>query len=158
MASCCFTGHRDLSDSEFNRAYTEALQTIEELYDFFGVDVFMTGGAIGFDTAVSEALSTAKENGMNIKMILAVPCADQDKYWNSAAKKEYRRIKEHCDKIMVLSEEYHNGCMLERNRFMVDNTDYCVAFLRKNTITGGTLYTVRYACEKNKKVINICKV
>ncbi|MBO4355598.1 MAG: DUF1273 family protein [Clostridia bacterium] len=157
MAACCFTGHRDLTDKEYDHAYSSVSHVIKDLYYNFGVTDFYVGGALGFDTVAADALIAAREEGIPLKMILAVPCSDQDKYWTVAAKRTYRRIMEKSDRIVILNNEYYNGCMLERNRYMVDRSDFCVAFLRSSTIKGGTLYTIRYAQKMNKTVVNVCE-
>ena len=43
--------------------------------------------------------------------------------------------------------------MFERDRYLVDNSDLLVCFLRKNR--GGTFYTVNYARKKGKKIIEL---
>ena len=43
--------------------------------------------------------------------------------------------------------------MARRNRALVDGSDYCVAYLTKNS--GGTLYTCSYALKKGVELINL---
>ena len=57
------------------------------------------------------------------------------------------------DKVIYVSETYYNGCMLVRNRRLVDNSSVCVAYLTH--AGGGTAYTVRYAEKSGVPVISI---
>ena len=66
-------------------------------------------------------------------------------------KKKYYEINGVADEVKCLSDKYYNGCMHIRNRYMVDNTDVCIAYITKET--GGTASTVRHAKNKGKPVI-----
>ena len=58
-----------------------------------------------------------------------------------------------CDERVVISKEYTAGCMMKRNRYMVDNADVVLAYLKKSS--GGTYNTVKYAVSEGKEVIYI---
>ena len=62
-----------------------------------------------------------------------------------------RRTASACDESVVLHERYVDGCMFERNRYMVDHADMLYACLERPT--GGTLYTVNYAKRKHKRIV-----
>ena len=66
---------------------------------------------------------------------------------------EYDRIIALADEVICLSERYYKGCMYARNRFMVDNSNYCICYMTETT--GGTAYTVGYAKQQGLHVINI---
>ena len=66
---------------------------------------------------------------------------------------EYERIIALADEVICLSERYYKGCMHARNRFMVDNSNYCICYMTETT--GGTAYTVGYAKQQGLHVINI---
>ena len=68
-------------------------------------------------------------------------------------KERYNKILNSCDEQILLNSRYFNGCMQLRDRFMVDNSDVLVCFLRKDD--GGTFYTVNYARRKGIKIIDI---
>ena len=57
------------------------------------------------------------------------------------------------DQVIVLQDKYDFACMHKRNKFMVDNASLLIAYKRKNT--GGTVFTINYANEKNVPVIRI---
>ncbi len=150
--TCCFTGHRviDLKDISNIKKNLE-----QELIHFIeqGVVYFGCGGAIGFDMLAAQTIIKLKYRYNQIKLILILPCADQDKFWSEEEKAIYEIVKTQADKIRILSQTYYRGCMLKRNRHLVDNSGHCISYLRKDT--GGTAYTVRYAQKCGIKVIKI---
>lgn len=150
--TCCFTGHRIIKKDDVTYIKKNLEQSIENLIER-GVIYFGCGGAIGFDTLAAETVIELKRKYPEIKLILVLPCADQNKYWNEKDKAVYKEIKSKADKVRILSGTYFPGCMQTRNRHLIDNSGFCIAYLRKQT--GGTEYTVRYAKNKGVKVIYI---
>ncbi len=150
--TCCFTGHRQIENSELSTVKKTIKKEIVALIKR-GVKYFGTGGARGFDTIAAETVLKLKQKYPHIKLILIFPCLNQTKGWNEEDIVKYNAIKSQADKITVLSQEYYRGCMHKRNRFMIDNSGYCVCYCRKNT--GGTAYTVDYAKKNNVTLIYI---
>lgn len=147
---CCFTGHRILSDDEkklFKTVKTEILKLAED-----GFDEFRCGGAIGFDALSADAVIEVRKKHPEIRLVIYVPCLEQDKFFNTKQKARYKAQIEAADKILCMSKEYYDGCMLDRNKAMVRGSDLCIAYLRQNR--GGTAFTVRFAeqngCEVKK--------
>ena len=150
--TCSFTGHRILPKENLNRITEKTKNEIERLIGI-GVENFISGGAIGFDTLCGKLVLELKENYKNIRLIMALPCLNQDKYWSDKQKAEYKNMLEQADKIIYVSKDYHNGCMLNRNRYMVDNSTYIISYCTK--AFGGTYYTTKYALDNKKNVIHI---
>ena len=154
--TCCFTGHRKIVP-EHAKAVKDKLLSIIEILARDHDLTFRAGGAMGFDTlAALCVLEKRKEHPENIKLILCLPCRDQTKGWDSESIELYNFIKSEADDVVLLHEKYVDGCMLERNRYMVDGADVCIAYCQdKNAHRGGTAYTVRYAEKQKLKIIDI---
>ena len=90
-----------------------------------------------------------------IKLILAIPYPEQADEWDRSDVDEYERIKALADEVVYISKEKKKGCMHKRNRYMVDNSSLCVAYMTRKS--GGTAYTVEYAQQSNKKICNIAE-
>ena len=88
-----------------------------------------------------------------VKLHLYLPCRDQDKGWSKRNKEIFNHIKEHADDIIYVSEMYVPGCMHARNRRMVEDSHFCIAYITRNS--GGTAYTVDYAESCGLKVIRL---
>lgn len=151
--TCCFTGHRNLSKDLIQIIEAKVIEEIEKLI-VQGINHFMAGGAIGFDTiaAAAQSVLNLKSHYTEIKLILAIPCEDQAAKWNYEDRNVYEDIKENADKVIYLSKKYEKDCMLKRNRFMVDNSNFIIGAWdgRKK---GGTYYTLNYAKKSNKEII-----
>lgn len=69
----CFTGHRNIAPytPEMVFKWTKAIVTllVSKGFKYFG-----TGGALGFDTLVAQAVLSLKETHPEVKLILALPC------------------------------------------------------------------------------------
>ena len=128
---------------------------IEKLYQK-GVIFYGAGGSYGLDMLAERAVIRARNKHKEIKLILVLPCKNQDKYWTEYNKAVFAEIKNQADKIVYLSEDYSKDCMHKRNRHLVNFSGYCVAYLSKKT--GGTAYTVNYARQNGLEIVNLCGV
>lgn len=107
----------------------------------------ITGMAIGWDTWLAQV---ALEMGYPVWAY--VPFRGQGENWPSSSRNEYKRILEASEKVLYISDEYHNDAFLKRDRAMVDDCDEVFALWNPEAQSGGTYYTVKYA-EKNGKPI-----
>ena len=129
------------------------LNVIEALYER-GYRRFICGGATGFDTLAASAVLILKQQKPDAQLILALPCEDQEKSWKPHEQALYRSIREQADRVIVLAGHYFSGCMMNRNRFMVDHASFCVAYW-KDASTGGTLSTIRLALRRGLPILNL---
>ena len=147
--TCCFTGHRIVSNS-FDTTLIE--RGIEYLINH-GVDSFICGGALGFDTLCARAVLAARELHPHIKLYIFAPCNNQERLWSKSEQNEYKKILEKADFVDIPNRAYYNGCMKERNYKMVDFSAYCICYL--NTPYSGTGQTYRYAQKSGLTVYNL---
>ncbi len=150
--SCCFTGHRNLGRVDLHELQKLLEDRILKLLDR-GITNFLAGGARGFDLLAAQAVLRLRERGEPLKLILILPCRDQDQGWNLPDREAYRRTLEQADKSLFLSEKYQEGCMFLRNRYLVDHSSVCICYLAQNR--GGTLYTVNYAKRQGLELYNL---
>ncbi len=148
---CCFTGHRKIYDDEDELYFKVKDQIIRLVKE--GYTEFRCGGALGFDTLAADAVISVRQDYPHIKFVMYIPCLDQSKNFPPEQKEHYYAHTQAANRIMCLSKTYYNGCMLDRNKAMVDGSETCIAYLRQNR--GGTAFTVRYAESKNCEIIHI---
>jgi len=157
----CFTGYRSSKlpwgyneDDDRCKRMKHRLRVEIENSIQNGYNTFLCGMAIGFDMICAETVLTFKEQNNSIKLIGAIPCEDQDNYWSLNTKKRYRNLKEKLDGIRCLNEHYQGfECMLERNKFMVDNSSLLIALY--DGLGGGTKFTIDYAIKKGLRIVQI---
>lgn len=152
--TCCFTGHRKLPQDKIEKIVLNLAREVDNLIAQ-GVTDFISGGALGFDQIAASLIIAKKEMGQKIRLIFALPCKNQDELWTDEQKRLYHNILAEADEVIYVSEEYTNGCMKMRNRYMVDRSAYCVCALLHPM--SGTDQTVRYARQKGLRVINMAK-
>ena len=145
MKRACVTGHR--ARSACPAGLSETLRSV--VLD--GYTEFLVGMALGFDQYCYEELLRMKGEFPQLRIVACIPCGDQAARFTRAQKARYDRLCAAADERIVLYPSYVEGCMQERNRYMVDHSDLVVAYLRY--AGGGTYYTVKYAVERGKEIL-----
>ena len=153
--TCCFTGHRRIPEYLHSSIRNEIVKIAKKLY-LTGVDTFICGGALGFDTIAAEAIIEAKSTYPGIRLHMAIPCPNHDKSWTERDRRKFSVLLAHADSACYVSPTYTRYCMFTRNRYMVDNSAYCISYCTKKT--GGTCYTAGYASKKGKIVIELSDI
>ena len=58
---------------------------------------------------------------------------------------------ERCDGETMLQHHYDKGCMLRRNRYLVDHSSMLIAVY--DGMLGGTMYTLSYAMKRGLETV-----
>lgn len=153
--SCCFTGHRLIPDDRYYRIMFLLRQTVEQKIKE-GYTIFCAGGALGFDTMAALTVISLKRIYPYIQLHLYLPFRKQAEKWSREDRDRYMQIMDSSDKVVYLSDEYTPFCMNRRNRALVDNSSFCIAYCTDTK--GGTVYTVSYAIDKNVNVVNLAEM
>lgn len=151
--ACFFTGHR-IIETKRRREVEGWLR--EKILDKINdkVEIFITGGALGFDTMAAEQVLFMREDYQDIRLWLYLPCTNQDQEWTPSERDKYEEIKKQADKVCYITKsEYTDGCMKKRNRAMVDASDCGIAYVK--TSHSGAAQTVKMAMKKGLDVVNI---
>ena len=152
MKSVCFTGHREVKETDTIRYLLDKVLTdlIEK-----GVTDFYAGGALGWDMLCEKAVLNLREEFPHIRLNLILPCPPEIQIakWNSSERSEYFRIYTASDSVKILSDTYYDGCMKKRNQALVELSEICVCYCTR--FRSGTGQTVRMAEKNNLTIINI---
>ncbi len=151
--SCCFTGHRIIPERDrlwLRKQLREEMNSLIEA----GVDTFLSGGAVGFDTLAAQEVLALRDGGAPIHLVLALPCLGQERRWPKKDAELYHRLIDRSDETIYTGDVYTESCMFERNRYLVDHSAHCLCYLT-HTVRSGTAYTVRYARSQGVKVVNL---
>ena len=152
MRGCAFTGHRYIAPTHKNGIKQLLVRAIRYCYAE-GCREFYNGGARGFDIAAAETFLAIKDEMPDARLIMILPCANQDVRWGREESERFRRILALADEVICMSPAYYDGCMQVRNRELVSRSDILIAYLGQ--ATGGTAYTVRLATAKGLRVFNL---
>jgi len=140
-----FTGHRDVRE-DLDLDYLR--EVIKKHLDG-GCNLFYCGMAKGFDLICCSILASFKKD-YTFKIIACIPYPSQANGYNRAEKEIYLEMNEFCDEKKIFSESYRKGATLERDRYMVDNSEVLIAYVREQS--SGSGYTVGYAKVMRKKI------
>lgn len=150
--TCCFTGHRQVSPEDRNKIEKRLEKEIEWLI-YQGITHFETGGAQGFDMLAALTVIKLRETYPRIRLVLVLCCKEHTKGWKKEDIKIYNQILNQADEVIYTSEQYHTGCIEEHNRYLADNSTFCICYLIRPDST--TAYTVEYASKQNLRIIPI---
>lgn len=155
MKTCCFTGHRDLPDAE-SPAYAALLSALENAVNDAvgeGCTRFLVGGAKGFDLLAGEWILSLKKVDPFLSLSVYVPHRGQANAYAPDDLRRYRTLLESADEVLYLSEPYYPGCMRERNARMVNDSQFCIAYVRRKH--SGSAQTMQMAEAKGLTVLRL---
>ena len=142
-----FTGHRKErilqgfgNDPRILAQIREAVAgMVTELYGQ-GYKEYYTGMASGFDMTAAEAVLQVRERYEGIKLIAAVPFRKQPLWFEAEDRLLYARLLERMDRVVMVSENYHKGCYLRRDEYMVRKAGCYRCLLGPRTERGNILH------------------
>ncbi len=148
--SCCFTGHRPSrlpwkereEDERCLALKAELDRRIRAIYDR-GYRHFMCGMALGCDLYFCEAVLALREEHPDVRVEAAIPCQSQPDRWSPGHQARYRALLDRCDWETLVQRHYDPGCMVRRNRYMVDHASLVLSVF--DGTSGGTMGTLAYA-------------
>ena len=145
-----FFGHRYIENLSDVESKLEAI--ILSLIDNHSHINFLVGKNGEFDTIVSSTIKRIKKRmDINaISHILVLP------YDSVLFRKNEKNFYDYYDEIEICRKSdlaHYKSAFQIRNKEMIDRSDLCVFFVQHNR--GGAYKSLKYAAEKNKKIINI---
>ena len=149
--SCSFTGHRpeklpwgrDESDPRCQDLKVRLDAALERAYDR-GCRHFICGMARGADLYFADGVLALRERHPEVTLECARPCETQADSWPEADRRHYFDILERCNYETLVQHGYDRGCMMRRNRYMVDRSGYLIC-VYDGVPKGGTAATLAYA-------------
>ena len=157
--TCAFSGHRpeklpwgeDESDPRCQALKIQMERALRTLCQE-GCTRFLCGMARGTDLYYFEVLERLREE-FPLTVEAVVPCPSQSESWPREQQLRYLRDLGRCDRTTVLEEHYSEGCMLRRNRYMVEQADVLLTVFDGSP--GGTAATVRYARARGLRIVSL---
>lgn len=158
--TCCFTGHRpeklpwgwDETDPRCEALKGRIAAEVGRAYGR-GYRHFICGMANGADFYFCEAVLALRNRCADVILEAAIPCEEQAARWTEADRDRYFLLVEACDLETLVQHNYDRGCMLRRNRYMVDHASLLIAAF--DGMLGGTMYTITYAMRRDLEVVTL---
>lgn len=158
--TCCFTGHRpeklpwrrDEEDPRCLSLKARIVRALEDAYEA-GYRHFVCGMARGADFYFCEAALALRARLGGVTVEAAIPCEEQAARWPEEDRERYFKLVGQCDFETMVQRSYDRGCMLRRNRYMVDRSSLLIAVY--DGMLGGTMYTLTYAMRKELEIVTL---
>ena len=158
--TCCFTGHRpeklpwgeNETDPRCEALKARLWDAVEAAYGE-GMRHFICGMARGCDFYFAEAVLELRRRRPEVTLEAAIPCPSQPDGWHLADRARWRRLLALCDMETMVQDHYTPGCMLRRNRYMVDHSALVIAVY--DGTNGGTRRTLEYALRQKVPFVDI---
>ena len=146
--SCAFTGHRphkfpwkyDETDSRCIALKAALAEQIKKLAED------------GVDCWAALIVLALREKDPALRLHCILPHEGQADRWSDPAQERYRLVLRQADSVEYVSREYYEGCMLDRNRRLVESAGLLLAVYNGEQ-RGGTAATIRYAHKLGKQII-----
>ncbi len=167
--SCCFIGHRKITDKEL--VFVAVKRTVQRLILEKGVKTFHFGSKSEFDDICHLVVSELQNKypdivriNYNCKSEYPVKPnekADLQENLRRLLKKDIRLKDYESSKISNRTINAGKASYVERNQDMIDDSDYCVFFytqeygLTQDGTSSGTKLAYDYAVRKKKTILNI---
>ena len=158
----CFTGHRpdklhgyDYKSEGNVKLLKKIRKLLIRLIEVRGFDTFISGMALGTDMWCAKLILGLKKRYPHIKLVCAIPCAEQYSRWNEGDQRMYHDILSQADLVHCVSDKsYAPWLMIKRDEWMVDNSNFVFSVWNGDE-SGGTWKTVEYAVKRQRKIMNI---
>lgn len=125
------------------------LQTAKHYLAELKADYVISGGALGWDTAIARAAFSLK-----IPYAVYVPCQGFGAMWDKQQQFTFDMMLRHADKHHIVTDKpYNASLMVIRDHAMVNDATMVLALWNGQT-HGGTYHTVQYAKQCHKEVVN----
>lgn len=152
--TCCFTGHRpdklpwgtDEGDPRCLDLKRRLGEELEQAYEA-GCRHFICGMARGADLYFAQEVLALRARHPEVTLEGARPCESQADGWPEADRSRYQAILDQCDYETLVQHRYDRGCMMRRNRYMVDHSARIIA-VYNGVPRGGTAQTLLYAMRR----------
>lgn len=149
--TCCFTGI-ELGFKEDHPDCVKLkkilLRETEALIYCKNISRFITGTELGVHQWYAETVLELKKKYRYITLELAVPYDNQAINWKEDQRKRYDHIASKCDKVTILHHGFTESCMMERNKYMVENSGFVIALWSGRRMSE----TVGFARELNRRI------
>lgn len=158
ILSACFAGPRaaklpyEETSAEYERLEDVLKEQIVRLVRE-GVSAFYTGGQTGVDTLAAQlVLRIREELGTTARLHLALPYRSMHAGFSALQRDASEWIEKGADTVAYLHEGYTAGCYRERNRHMVERSDYLIAVAGSFGQRSGTHMAIGMARRKGIKI------
>ena len=157
--TCFFTGHRFLSEEQKRFMYPSLVRCILHMAEE-GYLYFCNGGAMGFDLFCARTVALLRQEfRRDVRLVMVLPCRDQTARWLYGKSgpdniRLYHAVKANAQAVVYMTDFYRDGCMKERNQYMVEHSGRCIACWNGSP-KDGAAQTIRLTRQAGMPIWNV---
>ena len=154
MKKCCFSGYSTFNLSNANPDYQNLKKTIKFVIKnllFQGYAYYLCGFDQGTDLYFAESLCELKASYPELRLESVIPYENQGESWPDNERERYYNLLAKCDKETILNTQYKNGCVIERNKLMIDHSEVLLVIFDGELSL--TMQAIQYAKKSSKNII-----
>ncbi len=126
MKICFLTSQKRLSHYNFSVLLSYLYLLIDRQIEN-NFNTFLFCGDSDFDYVTSEIIIAKRNSGVPIKLVLILPCFNYGEILNENKSFKFLELLNNADEIIYTSEVYYDGCVEDRNNFLIDIVDvFCI--------------------------------
>ncbi len=144
--TCCFTGHKNLTQEQAIEALHLLIKRVNEL-TIEGYTHFISSFANDTDVLLAQIIGSFRYKNKNLVLEAVIPIENK---LNSLDKIKYALML--YNKVTVMQEQRGHECFQKRNKYMIDNSGVVVALWDEKT-SKEAYNAVNYARSQGKEII-----
>ena len=158
--SCAILGHNPMRfawgfDEEAAECHDMKMELAQQIMVLRqqGVTHFSVACDYGVGLYAAELINVLRDNDPELMLFCVTPYEEQATKWTPELRERYAYDLRQCDYQTLVQEAYTPGCMMRRNRYMVDASRILIAAFDGRP--GGTARTLEYAARRRLEIIQI---
>ncbi|MDR0273244.1 MAG: DUF1273 domain-containing protein [Clostridiales bacterium] len=156
MLKICTAGNRNITEEKTADIKASLEEKLISLIDENGTTFMYNGGARGFDLLAAEIAINLKDRGLPIILFLIFPFKENYAVnWTPHEKERLDNALRFADAKIWMTEKYYDGCLRKRDKYLVKNSDICIACMTCGLSGAGQ--TTRLARERGLTIVTLAR-
>lgn len=151
---CCLAGGK-LPQDHFASLQNALMASLQDLIVKKQVQTFLSGALPGFDSLAALNVLFLKRFYPQVQLVLSLPYKEMPKEWEPAQNSVFQDIWQRADEVFYCDSAYFKGCSRMRDRFLVENSAFCLCYYRH--AFWEQPFLLRYAEEQKLHIVNMAQ-
>lgn len=148
---CCF-----VSDTKIHASVMGGMgkRLKEEMTHLIGQGVthFVCSTASGLNTLAAALVVVLRNDYPDITLSFVLPCEEYTVFASKDEQSFFAGISKETDEILFTSEQYTHRCVQVCERYIIDNTQYCICYAKNQS---KAIRAMQYARGNDKNIIDL---
>lgn len=114
---------------------------------------FLCGFTAGIDFLFAETVLELREKNPSITLESVLAYESEAAAWDETIRDRYYDLLAQCSRERLLQTRYTPGCLVQRNKYLVDHTDLLLTMT--DGLLGNAMQAIEHAAQQGKSVLCI---